>query len=1441
MFKFVKGIFSSSMPAPSSSIDKDEAEAEEELAVEREELVPDVQHDTESHENDRVEPQAILPGARANTTAMEPPSMTNGTPRVGNGFTTPSAVKGSSGKKKNKGKKSTDARHIKNEKKKERKRKKRDALDSSVMDSSVMDSSVMGDEVGARGMEGEDYNMEADESFVSPDLSRTLGNLFDTLPTKAVVEEPKPKKSKKAKKASKKELEDQAVTTNTNGIASQLAQDPEPVVEETQDMQTLLRQAQLAEVGERQAKEINTPVLAAESKSSGSRRQSQSDGTGLVEKIKKAKQKARQSPRKPSQESVAALQDEDEDNSAALHKPLTPAPFNPPKPQSPSQPTVEDIAEAEAQIQSNAWSTGDIDANPEEDDEEEPIQPSKKALGKRKASTTLAKPSAKRRKSKDNEETPATLRTFGFVSSSAPSQATKQLRNASRSASHDGSVIAEEAANMFGTQMDLERTSPLPETQASSSLDVASSQQRRRPTPAFTPVNPRKRLAGVVIPAPARDPFELPPSSQPHPESEPELPERQPSPPSHLSSESDSELPPKPPTSTERRKRRLPTGEPEASQIKPKVTKRLRSKSEIVNESAKSSTPTPGASKPKTPKSRTSKIPTSSQASPASKGARLSPEDITAIGEAVEAYREQNDMEQVTLNAVIQGDAKEHARKFWAHMYEEIPHLPKPKIQNHCRRNFHNFEARGTWTEEADQDLRDAHERNGDKWVQIGKELNRFSEDCRDRWRNYLSCGDKLKKEAWDREEEEKLRDIVEELLKIILTGEGRKPEDIKKDDYFKLDWKKVSSLMGLTRSRLQCQTKWKLILDREDSETKDPVASQPISKAAWRLEQAEKEARNMKPSEKLLLLYHIRDSKAGKEGKIPWPSIQQDLNVRGRKMGFRVCYRNMKLHVPDSKGMKLQDVVSALIDLYEAAAPREPKGFDTFMLSALDRRTSRSASRGNSKEEDEDSEDDDDESHDGEPQTITKKSRTSSAKKDNGEGPSTQPSRLRLAKGRKSAMLSEMDHENNDTPVKTRSPKKLRSRMKVVDQKVSQETATDGGVAESADDIGAAFEKVKSSQAKSPRVAKKPIGKARISRGGATGKKGKRLSEKYVFENEEEEEEVAVEASTPKPLPASRAGSSDDDVGGNLQPDEEIQRGIEDNQPDDEMNQDSDEDEQSDLDDEVLPPPYDHEIAESDIQMDDAPPINGFVDSEAENEDEDQNSNIDEDEDKDAKVPSTNHGTASVDLDEASHITSRENDISEEGDEIFNGDQDSDGDSFDFTRVRREESADADGDLNGDADVEGNGDSSSEDGDEGATGYESQAQDEAKRKSISSPMNGFGRANGKINEHEKVRAYLDEPEYKDEKSESESDGGESDVGIGPKYSGPKPGRFQREKSVHEDRDDDSSDVSSIPHTPKVKKNVPVPEKVMGMGMGRGMGIGRVTRTSREREGSVEL
>jgi hypothetical protein len=555
------------------------------------------------------------------------------------------------------------------------------------------------------------------------------------------------------------------------------------------------------------------------------------DMSELPAKLERVKRKLRKS------QEVYDIPNDENDPVAVPHQPLTPVHVRH-RHDSNSQ------EEVEAQLQRDVQSATPLEV--EGEDDASPKKPSKKALGKRKASESLVAYVRKQKRVKGKAAGTPPITSFGFTPANKLSP----------------SVV-------------------LPLSSAPAAI--------RRATPAFTPINkPRAPSLPQHEPEPEPEQDSIFESDfQPEPEPEEEV-----------------EPEPDVPKSSEKKKRRLPTGE----------------------ENGK--TPSKKGGKSKTPKTSTPRATLVS-----TKKGRLPSDDIDAITTAVGEYRDVNDMTQVEINSLVQKDAIKDGSELWKYVYEQVPGIPRHKVLNFCRRTFHNFE-RGGWTEEQDQELREVYERYPGKWKQIGETINRFGEDCRDRWRNYLVNGDNLKKSYWEKDEEKKLRAAVRECIKKI-REDRRKNEDPRnahKTDAELIDWGTVSKTMGHTRSRLQCANKWKKLQDREASDVEDPVAVVPVSQTSWRVVEAERAARIMSAEEKLQLLYAIRDSGAGREGKIPWKHIQKEnTEFNGKKMMLRICFRELRQHITDHDDLKFKELVEMLIDAFEAAAPNEPEGFEKF------------------------------------------------------------------------------------------------------------------------------------------------------------------------------------------------------------------------------------------------------------------------------------------------------------------------------------------------------------------------------------------------------------------------------------------------------------------------------------------------------------------------------
>ncbi|SMN21414.1 similar to Saccharomyces cerevisiae YDR026C Protein of unknown function that may interact with ribosomes, based on co-purification experiments [Maudiozyma saulgeensis] len=141
---------------------------------------------------------------------------------------------------------------------------------------------------------------------------------------------------------------------------------------------------------------------------------------------------------------------------------------------------------------------------------------------------------------------------------------------------------------------------------------------------------------------------------------------------------------------------------------------------------------------------------------------------------------------------------------FWKYVYKLFSHRSKTSLYSHIRRRYHNFSKTGNWSENEEHRLYDFCQQSGPviKWSQIGFELDRMPEECKDHWRNNLKIKSKQLKSKWTPEEEEIL---------VTLVKDNFEPNQ-------NINWDKVSEMLNGTRSRLQCRFKWKQ-LEKKNSE----------------------------------------------------------------------------------------------------------------------------------------------------------------------------------------------------------------------------------------------------------------------------------------------------------------------------------------------------------------------------------------------------------------------------------------------------------------------------------------------------------------------------------------------------------------------------------------------------------------------------------------------
>ncbi len=303
---------------------------------------------------------------------------------------------------------------------------------------------------------------------------------------------------------------------------------------------------------------------------------------------------------------------------------------------------------------------------------------------------------------------------------------------------------------------------------------------------------------------------------------------------------------------------------------------------------------------------------------PTKKG-KFSQEEQDVLQNEIVKYREMCDISPFDLNQIIQ-DTPGRLAPLWDEICEALPDRPRAAIVKVCRRKYHNFGVRGKWTKEEDQELKEAYERYPKRWKQIGQVLNRHHEDVRDRWRNYIVCGDSMKREQWTEEEEDNLRAVVGECIQAVRELKAaeiaRNPGMIHdpRPDIELIDWQIVSEKFGRTRSRLQCLDKWNRLTRLEDSEGVSKELE--LGPNSWRVKTAYKDVKHMRREDYLELLIALRNSHAGREGKVNWAKLGDlDLRVKWTCMARKVAWKKLRASVPGNEQMKFQDIVTLLLN----------------------------------------------------------------------------------------------------------------------------------------------------------------------------------------------------------------------------------------------------------------------------------------------------------------------------------------------------------------------------------------------------------------------------------------------------------------------------------------------------------------------------------------------
>jgi len=313
--------------------------------------------------------------------------------------------------------------------------------------------------------------------------------------------------------------------------------------------------------------------------------------------------------------------------------------------------------------------------------------------------------------------------------------------------------------------------------------------------------------------------------------------------------------------------------------------------------------------------------------------------EIGRLELAVRIFKDEHDFSDLAFNELVQNKNRHDSNvgQLWTALCDALPHRKRKAVQTASRRRYHNFEERGKFTEVDDEALKQLMVTHPSKWVYIGSVLGRLPTDCRDRWRNYLACGDNRVTDVWTQGEEIELERAVYECRDAIFEEARRKAvednEGFVRPDWQKLiNWNAISEKMGFRRSRLQCyqhyKTKEKRAASRPGSLAGTPGVRQrstgsPTKRTVIALANYDK----MLVGDKVEILQQILETDTFDEEFIPWSIIAQTASNRPWTTRDRkIALEKMKTLITPREDMS--ETIKALIKHFKKQHPDELEDF---------------------------------------------------------------------------------------------------------------------------------------------------------------------------------------------------------------------------------------------------------------------------------------------------------------------------------------------------------------------------------------------------------------------------------------------------------------------------------------------------------------------------------
>ncbi|KAH6643642.1 hypothetical protein C7974DRAFT_1991 [Boeremia exigua] len=303
------------------------------------------------------------------------------------------------------------------------------------------------------------------------------------------------------------------------------------------------------------------------------------------------------------------------------------------------------------------------------------------------------------------------------------------------------------------------------------------------------------------------------------------------------------------------------------------------------------------------------------------------------IRRAIRDYQERNGLDTADLVDIIQwsynnksemgGNStdqvqeqfKKDCNAFWEEI-ENIGLLRKLReTRKHIRVTYHTCQ-RGRWSQDEDEQLEELTNLHPGQWKLIATQLNRRELDAYNRWKDYVRHGENRLTKRWTDDEEESLVRVLSLVCQRVedLRAELGQPP---LDDYQPIiNWHEVCREMGDTRSRLQCQSKWKIMrarvppaaLNIEIKPRKDPPpqeAAAEVPQKSRRRSKVEKNRQSTVPGpddmlwgDKFDLVDELIQQATADENvsdeQIGWQDIVEKMNQRWSVRTLRTAYKQL-------------------------------------------------------------------------------------------------------------------------------------------------------------------------------------------------------------------------------------------------------------------------------------------------------------------------------------------------------------------------------------------------------------------------------------------------------------------------------------------------------------------------------------------------------------------